>query len=254
MANRHTRSAIRVLGGAILLVAGLATAAQAASPVTARLAVKAGLFAVSADIAAERLAGFPQVAISSPPVASGTAAADTAADTAAAQVSPQTPTAEHDPAKVAIGAEIMDNLQLIEVAVVGVKMGMAQDPEFQKLPEANRARLTKLVEEEVRARKDIIDSKMAEANVDRFTIAQLKIILRLSQTKVMQDMVLYGAGLAPKPDINSAPAADQALIATYGNEPYVSDFLDHTDFSPLAAEMRIAVQAAVARFQAGQTG
>ena len=250
MANRHTRSGIRVLGGAILLVAGLATGAQAASPVTARLAVKAGLFAVSADIAAERLAGFPQVAISSPPVASGTAAADTAA----AQTSPQTPTAEHDPAKVAIGAEIMDNLKLIEIAVVGVKMGMAQDPEFQKMPEADRARLTKLVEEEVRARKDVIDREMAEANVDRFTIDQLNIILRLSQTKVMQDMVLYGAGLAPKPDINSAPAADQALIATYGNEPYVSDFLDHTDFSPLAAEMRIALQAAVARFQAGQTG
>ena len=250
MANHHTRSGIRVLGAAILLVAGLAAGAQAASPVTPRLAVKAGLFAVSADIAAEHLAGFPQVAMSLPPVASGTAAADTTA----AQTSPETPAAEHDPAKVAIGAEIMDNLQLIEVAVVGVKMGMAQDPEFQKLPEANRARLTRLVEEEVRARKDIIDRKMAEANVDRFTIAQLNIILRLSQTKVMQDMVLYGAGLAPKPDINSAPAADQALIATYGNEPYVSDFLDHTDFSPLAAEMRIALQAAVARFQAGQTG
>jgi len=250
MANRHMRSGIRIFGTTILLAAGLATSVQAASPATARLAVKAGLFAVSADIAAERLAGFPEVAISSPPVASGTAAADTTA----AQATPQTPAAEHDPEKVAIGAEIMDNLKLIEIAVVGVKMGMGQDPEFLKMPEADRARLTKLVEEEVRARKDVIDREMAEANVDRFTIDQLNVILRLSQTKVMQGMVLYGAGLAPKPDINSASPAGQSLIATYGNEPYVSDFLDHTDFSPLAAEMRIALQAAVARFQAGQTG
>ena len=250
---------------AILLAAGVAMNAQAATPpsstpkastpqaptsmATSRLAVKAGLFAATVDIAAGHLGGWPQAA-SLPTVANGTAAAGVAA----AQASPQVAAAEHDPEKVAIGAEIFDNLKLIDIAVVGVRTSFNQDPNFQALPVADRLRLEKLLEEEVRARRDIIEQEMAEANVDRFTLDQLHIILRLSQTTFLQAVVLHTAGLGPEPDVNSMTPAEKTLIAAYGGSAFLSDFLEHTDFTPLRAEVGIAVQNAFARFQAGQTG
>ena len=233
------------LTAALLLSAGLAAGAQAATPQASSLTIRTGLFAAAADLAAEHSGSLPQ-ATTAPSVADGTPAAGAAA----AQMTPQAPASEHDPEKVAIGTQIFETIRLVEIATAGVKQGMSQDADFQKLSDADRQRFTKLVEEEILARKDIMDREMAEANVDRFTVDQLKVILRLAQLPLVQAMIMHGAGLAPEPTTTTMTADDQAVLAKYGEAPYVADFFEHTDFSPEAAELQIAVQNAFARFKA----
>lgn len=235
----------KYLTAAILMAAGIALGAQAAIPAPgAGLATKAAMFAATTDIAATKAAGLPMATEAQPPVASGTAAAGTAA----AQEQPQTPAGEHDPEKLALGAQIFANLRMIDIAFAGVKIGMSQDPDVQKLPPAEQQRLIDLVHEEILARKDNILNEEAEANVDRFTVDQLKIILSLSQIKYLQDMVMAGAGLGPAPDPSTLTPAQQTLLNTYGNAAFVGDFLENTNMEPLKAELAVAIRSAVARF------
>ena len=231
---------------AILLATGFTLSAEAGVTAPAPLETRAGLFAAMVDRTAVQSATLPLGQASQPPVASGTAAAATAA----AQASPQAPATEQDPEKVALGTQIISNLHLVEISIAGVKIGLAQSADFQKMSEADRARLSAMIEEEILARRDIICREVAEANVGRFTREQLMIILQLSQIKFTQDLMLHGAGLAPMPDPSTMTPAEQKLMQTYGNAPYVADFFQNTDMTPLAAELQISIQNAFTRFSA----
>jgi len=217
-----------------------------AGPHSRELMANLARTAAAAEGTASHSATLPSQMPVAPTVADGTAAADTVA----AQAAPVTPATEHDPEKIAVGTEIMANLQLVEIAVAGARIALAEDKDVQQLPAAKRQRLSALIEEEIRARRDIIDREMAAANVDRFTVDQLNVILSLSRIKFVQAVLLHGAGLVPEPDPASVTPAEQALIEANGDQPYVLDFFKNLDMDPLGAQVGIAIHNAFVRYAA----
>jgi hypothetical protein len=243
MDTSRTRLIVAFAAGAWLA----ATAAQGwAAPRSPELTANLARIAAAAEGTASHSTRLPSQTPAAPAVADGTAAADTVA----AQSAPVTPAAEHDPEKVAVGTEIMANLQFVEIAVAGARIAITEDKDFQQLPQANRQRLAALIEEEIRARKDIINREMAGANVDRFTVDQLRVILSLSRIKFIQAVVLHGAGLVPEPDPATMTPAEQALIEANGDQPYVLDFFKNIDMDPLGEQVGIAIHNAFTRYMA----
>ena len=157
----------------------------------------------------------------------------------------------HDPAKVAVVAQILDNLHTVDIAIKGGERSLRSDPTIMKMAPADQDLIIKLFDDEMQKRHSAMITAMAEDNSDRFTIDQLNDILTFSRIKYAQDVCFYAADpTGPMPDPNSMTAQERADFSRIGDAPYTADFLDNFNFSSETAYVSEAVVAAVQRFVA----
>lgn len=157
----------------------------------------------------------------------------------------------HDPAKVAIVVQILDNLQTVPIAITGGKRSLMNDPTIQKMAPADQVLFLTFFAEEMNKRHSAMIEAMAEDNSDRFTIDQLNDILTFSRIKYSQDLCLHAADpTGPMPDPSSMTAQEARDFARIGDAPYTSDFLGNFDFSSESAYVSEAVVAAIQRLVA----
>ncbi len=157
----------------------------------------------------------------------------------------------HDPAKVSIVVQILDNLQTVPIAIAGGKRSLASDPTVQKMAPADQALLLAFFAEEIEKRHTAMVEAMAEDNSDRFTIDQLNDILTFSRIKYSQDLCYHAADpSSPMPDPSTMTAQETQDFSRIGGAPYTNDFLGNFDFSSESAYVSEAVVAAIQRLVA----
>lgn len=160
----------------------------------------------------------------------------------------------HDPAKVAVTVQIIDNLKMFEVITQGGRQGINDIGEVKAMSPKDRAELLSLFEDELNQRKPVILEMLAGANCDRFTLAQLNDILVLSKIDYVQQLVLKGADPSrPQPNPASMSQTEAATFIRLGNQPYVEDFMTNFVLDPIQPEIISSLQAATIRFNAYKT-
>ena len=171
----------------------------------------------------------------------------TAADAAASAVAMPA----HDPAKMAVVAQILDNLQTMKVSISAGQKSLLADPTVAKLAPADQTLLVNLFADEMMKRHDEMMNGLAADNSDRFTLEQLNDILTYSRIGYVQNLCLDAAGLAPStPDPSTMTAQEAKDFATIGNASYTNDFLDNFNFTSESAVVSEAVATSIQRFVA----
>jgi hypothetical protein len=169
----------------------------------------------------------------------------TPAESAAAPAAAESVVSAPIPEKVAIGEQIITNLQMVPIMTLGAKKGLLAQPSIQAHTPADRDRLLALVDQEMQKSSGAIVHALAEGNVDRFTITQLNDILALSKIKFIQDTVLSGADPSlVTPDPSSMTPEEKALFIRSNNSPHVNDFLANFNFEPAKPAALAALRAA----------
>lgn len=219
----------------LLPLAGLALAATpvAAAPVT-------DVMQPAGQSGSAYAAGLAASALNNPPVATGSNAAAGAIST--------------DPAKIALGVQIFDNMGYVELVKVGGRRGIMTNPNLASMPEADRALLANLFVEELEKRRGEILNTLAVTHVDPYSIEQLNQLLAVSKVKIVREAMLYGADPSyfPKPDPNSLTPADSAVLDAAMKTTFVAAFIQNVDIRVCAPSLSAAAQASFARFQAAK--
>ncbi len=157
----------------------------------------------------------------------------------------------HDPAKIAVVAQILDNLQTMKIAISAGQKSLLADPTVARMSIPDQVLLSNLFADEMTKRHDEMMNGLAADNSDRFTPEQLNNILTYSRIGYVQALCLDAAGLAPSPPDPSTMTTQEAQdFMTIGNADYTADFLGNFSFTAETAVVSEAVTASIQRFVA----
>lgn len=130
----------------------------------------------------------------------------------------------NDPARLQVTENIMTNLGLYNVMVhVGQKELLNSATAASYTP-AQKAQLAKDFADAMAARRGQMIHKLAAGVRGDFSLEQLNNLQALSRVKYVQDLVAQGADPNMPADASSMSVADQNLVQSVGNQPYVNDF------------------------------
>jgi hypothetical protein len=226
---------MRLFRSFALLTVGLCLAA---TPVLAAPSAVPPAIAASGHDVADVATAMAAHLQASPRVAIGTNAAAGAVST--------------DQAKIALGAQVLGNLHIYDIFMIGFKKGFLEDPQMASWPPADRDLLLSLLTEEMGKRKDDMLRAMAATSVDAYSTDQLNQLVALSKIKFVQDLFLYAADQSgTPPDANSMTADEQTLFNSLMSQQWVAQFFkfDTSAIEPIAEQAYVA---ATTRFAAAK--
>lgn len=129
-----------------------------------------------------------------------------------------------DPARLQKVEGIMTNLKLYEVMVHMGQKTLVESPGSASYTSAQKAQLAQYFSDAMAKRRTVLIHKLAVGTRGDFSADQLDNLVALSKVKYVQDLVAQGADPSQVADASSMTVADQNLVQTVGNAPYVGDF------------------------------
>ena len=163
-------------------------------------------------------------------------------------------TPAHDPAKIAVAVEILENLRTVDIAKSAGTRSLMSDPHVAALSPADQLLLGQFFASELDKRHDEMLKALAADNVDRFTLDQLTQILVFSRISFVQQTAMAAADpTLPTPDPSKMSEQEWKDFNSIGNADYTADFLNNFDFSSETRIVGEAVTAAIQRLSASHT-
>ena len=172
-----------------------------------------------------------------------------------AQAAPAVAAPAHDPVKIAVAVQILDNLQTLPIAIQASRHSLLSDPTVTAMSPADQVLLGQLLSDELTKRHDEMMTGLAADNVDRFSLDQLNNILIFSRIKYVQQLARAAADSSlPTPDPTTMSEQEWKDFNTIGNADYTADFLNNFNFAAESHVVGEAVTAAVLRLATIRSG
>jgi hypothetical protein len=130
----------------------------------------------------------------------------------------------NDPARLQVTESIMTNLGLYEIMVHVGQKELLDSPAAANYTPTQKAQLAQYFAAAMAPRRTQLIHKLAASVRGDFSLDQLNSLQALSRVKYVQDLVAQGADPNMVADASSLTVADQNLVQSVGNQPFVSDF------------------------------
>ncbi|ESQ92979.1 hypothetical protein ABAC460_01640 [Asticcacaulis sp. AC460] len=155
-----------------------------------------------------------------------------------------------DPVKLDLTARVLGNLKIVDVMARAGAQTLLADETIKSFTPTEQNRLVQFYTDGLHAEESALNRKLAASCADDFTADELKVLLRLSQIKYIQQLVAQGGDPSINADPSTMSADDKAVYDQYSNSDLVTRLADNLDFDAIKPDLEAITLQAVTDFLA----
>ncbi|EGF92541.1 hypothetical protein ABI_09780 [Asticcacaulis biprosthecium C19] len=153
-----------------------------------------------------------------------------------------------DAAKLDITARIIGNLKVVNVMARAGTQTLLADETIKSFTPVEQTRLVKFYTDGLYAQETALNRKLAASCADKFTMDELKVLLRLTQIRYVQQLVAQGGDPSLTADPSTMTADDRAIYDQYANSDLVPRLAQHLDFGVITPDLEAITLQAITDF------
>jgi hypothetical protein len=142
-----------------------------------------------------------------------------------------------DPARLQITTQVIGNLKVVDVMARAGAQALLADETVKTFTKVEQDRLVKFYIDGLHAQEADLNRKLATSCANEFTMDELKVLLRLSQIKYIQQLVAQGGDSSLTADPATMTADDKAFYDQYADSDIVTRLADKMNFDIIKPEL-----------------
>lgn len=149
-----------------------------------------------------------------------------------------------DPVKLDLTARVLGNLKIVDVMARAGAQTLLADETIKTFTPTEQNRLVQFYTDGLHAQEGALNRKLAASCADQFTVDELKVLVRLSQIKYIQQLVAQGGDPSLVADPSTMSADDKAVYDQYSNSDLVPRLASNLNFDIIKPDLEaITIQA-----------